>query len=30
LRLSYATSIPNIQEGIKRLGEYIQRKGISL
>jgi len=30
LRLSYATSIPNIQEGIKRLGEYIQSKGISL
>jgi len=30
LRLSYATSIPNIQEGIKRLGKYIQSKGISL
>ncbi len=30
LRLSYATSIPNIQEGVKRLGEYIQSKGISL
>ncbi len=30
LRLSYATSIPNIQEGMKRLGKYIQSKGISL
>jgi len=30
LRLSYATSIANIQEGIKRLGEYIKHKGISL
>ncbi len=30
LRLSYATSIANIQEGIKRLGEYIKHKGVSL
>ena len=30
LRLSYATSIPNIKEGIMRLGEYIHSKGVSL
>ncbi len=30
LRLSYATSIPNIKEGIIRLGEYIHSKGVSL
>ena len=30
LRLSYATSIPNIKEGINRLGQYLQSKGISL
>ncbi len=30
LRLSYATSIANINEGISRLGEYINQKGISL
>lgn len=30
LRLSYATSVPNIKEGIKRLGEYLNQKGITL
>ena len=30
LRLSYATSIPNIKEGIMRLGKYINSKGVSL
>ncbi len=30
LRLSYATSISNIKEGIGRLGEYINQKGITL
>jgi aspartate/methionine/tyrosine aminotransferase len=30
LRLSYATSIPNIKEGIMRLGEYIHSKGVFL
>lgn len=30
LRLSYATSTSNIKEGIKRLGEYINNKGITL
>jgi aspartate/methionine/tyrosine aminotransferase len=30
LRLSYATSIPNIKEGIMRLGEYMHSKGVSL
>ena len=30
LRLSYATSIPNITEGILILGEYIHSKGVSL
>ena len=30
LRFSYATSIPNIKEGIIRLGEYIHSKGVSL
>jgi len=28
--LSYATSTSNIKEGIKRLGEYINNKGITL
>lgn len=30
LRFSYATSIPNIKEGIRRIGEYINHKGIAL
>jgi len=30
LRLSYATSIPNVKEGIMRLGEYMHSKGVSL
>jgi (5-formylfuran-3-yl)methyl phosphate transaminase len=30
LRLSYATSTSNIKEGIRRLGEYINNKGITL
>lgn len=30
LRLSYATSTSNIKEGIQRLGEYINNKGITL
>ena len=29
LRLSYATSISNINEGIGRLGEYLNKKGVS-
>ena len=30
LRLSYATSTSNIKEGIRRLGDYIKNKGITL
>ncbi len=30
LRLSYTTSTSNIKEGIRRLGEYINNKGITL
>lgn len=30
LRLSYATSISNIKEGIRRLGEYLKNKDITL
>ena len=30
LRLSYATSTSNIKEGIRRLGDYINNKGITL
>jgi len=30
LRFSYATSITDIQEGIKRIGDYIKNKGVSL
>lgn len=30
LRFSYATSISNIKEGIRRIGQYIDNKGITL
>ena len=30
LRLSYATSISKIKEGVERLGEYMRSKGVSL